>query len=103
MRELPTVSTKFTLSAFIAVTSSLTAPMALTQQDANIELGKLQSGAEVSFTRGDSSSWGIKIAGGPAPTVEQTKPAAIEVYRADNDIQELAVAYKTIQKIADRN
>ena len=70
------------------------------QQGARLDLGRLQTGASVSFTRSASGEWGIEIAGGPAPRILQAKPARIEVYRADNDIQPLAAGYKKIQKTA---
>ena len=60
----------------------------------------MQTGADVSFTRSASGEWGIDVTGGPAPRIVQPKPARIEVYRAGNDIQELAAGYKNVQKTA---
>ena len=74
-------------------------PTALAQSGKTI-LGKLSSGAEVAFIQGDTGTWGIEIAGGPAPRVQQAKPAAIELYRADDDIQQLAAGYNAVQKTA---
>ena len=73
-------------------------PAAFGQQSARLALGRLQTGAIVSFTRSASGDWGIEITGGPAPRILQAKPASIEVYRADNDIQQLAAGYKNLQK-----
>ena len=56
----------------IAAISGLIAtatPIALAQSGKTI-LGKLSSGAEVAFIQGDTGTWGIEIAGGPAPLVQ---------------------------------
>src|ERR1700722_13764555 len=76
------------------------APLAFGQRDGREELGHLQTGANVLFTRSASGEWGVEIAGGPAPRVLQPKPARIEVYRADSDIQQLTAGYKQIRKTA---
>ena len=60
----------------------------------------MQTGANVLFTRSASGEWGIEIAGGPAPRILQPKPARIEVYRADSDIQQLTAGYQKIRKTA---
>ena len=65
-----------------------------------ISLGRTSAGSEIAFTRAASGEWGIQIAGGVAPRITQPKPAAIEVYRADNDIRELAQGYKTVSRTA---
>ena len=70
------------------------------QQAGRVELGRLQTGATVSFSRGSNGEWGIAIAGGAAPRIVQPAPAMLEVYRADNDIRQLAAGYKTVTKIA---
>jgi hypothetical protein len=70
----------------------------LAQQSARLELGRLQTGATVSFTRSNSGEWGIEAAGGAAPRIQQAKPAQVEVFRAANDIRELAAGYKTVRK-----
>jgi hypothetical protein len=79
---------------------SLSGPAAFGQQSARVELGRLRTGADVSFVRSGTGGWGIDVAGGPAPRIVQPKPARIEVYRAGNDIQELAAGYKKVQKTA---
>ena len=63
-----------------------------------MDLGLVGSGADVLFTRYASGKWGIQISGGPAPRIQQPKPAEIEVFRSLNDIEDLAAAYKRIQK-----
>ena len=75
----------------------LSAHPASSQQNRKVRLGQLQSGAEVSFSRVQAGTWGIEITGGPAPRVVQPKPVEFEIYRADNDIQQLTAGYKTVQ------
>jgi hypothetical protein len=78
----------------------LPGPAAFAQRGTRVDLGRLQTGANVWFTRSASGEWGMEIAGGPAPRILQPKPARIEVYRADSDIQELTAGYNKIQKTA---
>ncbi len=79
----------------------LTASVLLAQQTNRVELGRLQTGATVSFIRSSEGEWGIEIAGGAAPLIVQPKPARLEVYRTDQDIRQLAAGYSRIQKSAD--
>lgn len=74
---------------------------AFAQSGTHVSLGRLQTGAQVSFTRSSSGEWGIAIDGGPAPRIVQPQPARLEIYRDDNDIRELAAGYKTVRKSAD--
>jgi hypothetical protein len=69
-------------------------------QDARIELGRLQTGATVAFTRSTANEWGIEIAGSRAPRIMQPQPARLEVFRAEDDIRQLAAGYKMIQASA---
>lgn len=70
------------------------------QAGAQVNLGTLPTGANVSFTRAASGQWGLEIAGGPTPRIEQAQPARLEIYRSDNDIRELAAGYTTVRKTA---
>jgi len=94
-------------ASFSALLCLLTAPLALAQQEqagataANrTELGLLSNGAAVAFVRADSDDWGIEIAGGTAPRISQPKPARLEIFRSEQDIRQLAVGYRTVQKSA---
>ncbi len=78
----------------------LAGPILFGQQAGRMDLGRLQTGATVSFTRALRGEWGIEIAGGPAPRILQPKPASIEVFRTNDDIRQLAAGYKTAQKSA---
>jgi hypothetical protein len=75
----------------------LTISTAFAQQADRVDLGRLQTGATVSFVCIAGGEWGIEISSGVAPLVRQKKPAQIEVFRTEEDIRELAVGYKTIQ------
>ncbi len=89
------MSTKYALLAL-----SLGASALIAQQPARLDLGRLETGAAVSFTRSASGEWGIEIAGGAAPRIQQAKPAKLEVYRSDQDIRQLAAGYRAVRKTA---
>ncbi len=65
-----------------------------------LDLGRLLTGATVSFTRSASDGWGLEIAGGSAPRISQPKPVRLEVSPAEEDARQLEAAYKTVQKSA---
>ena len=65
-----------------------------------IELGQLQRGASVIFTRSSAEDWGLEIVGGAAPAFSQPQPVTLEVFRAEDDIRQFAAGYKTVQKSA---
>jgi hypothetical protein len=70
------------------------------QQGTRVDLGRLQTGATVSFARSTAGEWGIEIAGAAAPRILQPKPAKLEVFRTEEDIRQLSAGYKTVQKSA---
>ena len=76
----------------------LTVSVAFAQQGDRVDLGRLQTGATVSFVRAAGGEWGIEISGGAAPRLAQLKPAKIEVFQSEKDIRELAAGYKTVQQ-----
>jgi hypothetical protein len=76
---------------------SLAGSVLLAQQGSRIELGRLQTGATVSFARAEGE-WGMEIAGAAAPRVLQPKPAKLEVFRTEEDILQLAAGYRTVRK-----
>jgi hypothetical protein len=86
---------KYVLPALCLAGSAL-----LAQQGARVDLGRLQTGATVSFARSAAGEWGIEIAGASAPRILQLRPARLEVYRTEDDIRRLAAGYKTVQKSA---
>ena len=78
----------------------LAGPASLAQQGDRVDLGRLQTGAKVSFVRAAGGEWGVEIAGGAAPLIQQPKPAQVEVFRTEDDIRPLAAGYKTLKKSA---
>ena len=78
----------------------LTGSGAFAQGDDRVDLGRLQTGATVSFVRGAAGEWGLEIVGGTTPRILQPKPAKLEVFRSEEDIRQLAAGYKTVQKAA---
>ena len=76
----------------------LTVSAAFAQQGVRVELGRLQNGATVSFVRADSGQWGIDISGGTAQSMIQQKPAQIEIFQGQENVQQLASGYQSVQK-----
>lgn len=83
---------------YVLIGLCLTGSAVLAQQPARIDVGRLQTGATVVFARSAAGEWGIEIAGAAAPRIVQTKPARLEVFAAENDVRQLTVGYKTVQK-----
>ncbi len=79
---------------------SLGAAALWAQAGPRVDLGRLPSGATVSFVRSDAGEWGLAIAGSAAPRILQPKPARLEVFRTEEDIRPLAAGYQTVQKAA---
>ncbi len=76
------------------------APSLRAQSHDRVVLGRLATGATVTFVNDAGSGWGIEIEGGPSPHLRQMQPARIEVFRAKDDIRDLAAAYGKIQRSA---
>ena len=76
----------------------LTVSTVLAQQSDRFELGRLQTGATVSFVRSDSGDWGIEITGSEAPRLIQPKPAKLEIFNSETDVRQLDFGYKTVEK-----
>jgi hypothetical protein len=68
------------------------------QQGNSIKLGKLKTGATVSFIKSPAGDWGIEISGSTAPKILQWKPARIDVYVSEENMPVLSAGYKTIKK-----
>ena len=65
---------------------------------ARIPLGLLTNGAEVTFVRSGSGAWGIEISGDAVQPVSQEKPAQIEVYRSNENVQDFSAGYQSVRK-----
>ena len=65
----------------------------------SVLLGRLATGATVSFVQSTSGEWGIEISGGGAPQISQARPAQAEVFsKKGEEIRQLAAGYKSIEK-----
>ena len=71
---------------------------ACSQQNGRIDLGRLQTGAKVSFVKTTDGEWGIEIKGSKVPVVMQPRPFSLQVFLTEDSIQELAAGYKTVKK-----
>ncbi len=76
----------------------LTALAFSAQRGDRVDLGRLQTGATVSFVRVDGGEWGIHISEGTAPEVAQEKPARIEIVQAGRERREFAAGYRTVER-----
>jgi hypothetical protein len=81
--------------------SSLFAQFAQRSNPMNLELGRLPSGATVSFERSNlQDDYMFSISGDGARPSIFSAPVRIEVYRSDDDIRHFAAGYKSVDKSA---
>lgn len=73
--------------------------MTFAQGADRMDLGRLQTGATVSFIR-TGSDWGIEINGGSAPSMKQKMPVKINAFRTEDNVRELTAGYKTVSQSA---
>jgi len=59
-------------------------------------LGRLATGATVSFVREEGEAWGIEIAGAGSPEVSARNPVRIQVFRPPEDVQHLEAGYGSL-------
>ncbi len=83
---------------YLLLVLALTVSPVFAQRTDKVNLGKLNTGAAVTFVRSTGGEWGIEITGGELPNIMQRKPAQIEVYQTEENIQKLAAGYKTIRR-----
>ncbi len=76
----------------------LTLLLACVRQGDRVDLGSLQTGATVTFVRAGGGEWGIEISNGLTQNLMQKKPAQIEVFHNQQNIDQLAAGYKSIKK-----
>jgi hypothetical protein len=74
------------------------------QQGREVSLGRLSTGAAVTFVRASSGEWGLEVGGSGTPLVSQQKPARLEVFSRDvsgtilkDDIRQLAAGYRSVE------
>jgi len=85
-------------SRYLILLLCISAAVAFAQQRNQVELGKLETGATVSFVRNEGDEWGIDISGGTAPRLMQQKPTQIEIFRNKNTVKEFSASYQSVQK-----
>ena len=98
------MKTRILISVLCLAGQALLAQYAQQSNPTVLELGRLPSGATVSFIRDHADFNGkyvIAINGGAAQPSILSGPARIEVYRADDDIRRLGSEYQTVQKSAN--
>lgn len=92
------------LGALMILLIGSTAPAQQKQSDipstSSIVMGHLTNGAAVTFARAGSGEWGIDISGYAAPHLAQPKPAQVEIYRSEDDVNDLDAGYRSVQKEA---
>ena len=76
----------------------LSVSTAFAQQNNRVKLGRMQTGAIVTFIRSSGGEWGIEITGGEAPRIMQPKPCILQVFQAEDDIRELASGYNIVKQ-----
>jgi hypothetical protein len=69
-----------------------------TQQNNREDLGKLSTGATVSFLQTSDNDWGLEISGGNIPRMVQQKPIVIEILQSEDNILKLSAGYKSVQR-----
>jgi hypothetical protein len=85
-------------SKYIIIGLCLTVSSVFAKQDNRMDLGRLQTGAAVSFVQAAEGEWGLEIEGTNVPRILQPKPAMLEISNAEQDISQLAAGYKTVEK-----
>ena len=71
---------------------------ACNQQNDQIKLGRLQTGATVSFVQDSAGTWGIEISDRSAQLMKQIHPAQIEVFNGGANAEYLASGYQSVTK-----
>jgi hypothetical protein len=89
------------LGVFVLAALLLAGPAAPAQPADRLDLGRLDTGATVSFVRGADGHWGVEIDGAAAPAVRQPQPARLEVCAAEGDLRQLAAGYNSVERSAE--
>ena len=82
----------------IILSICLSVTTVLAQQDNQVNLGNLQTGATVFFVRSAGGRWSIEISGNNSLRLTQQNPAQIEIFRGENDVRQLAAGYQSVEK-----
>lgn len=71
-------------------------------QNNQTNLGKLDSGAKVSFMLNEKGDWGIEISGEDSPLIIQQNPVQIEVFKGEENIVQYTTGYQSVKKEANK-
>ena len=85
-------------SKYLILLLCISVSVSFSQQSNQVELGKLETGATVSFVHAAEGKWGIDISGTVTPRLTQKSPVRIEVFQKENNIHELSAGYTTVRK-----
>jgi hypothetical protein len=86
------------LNRYVILGLCLTVSSVFAQQNNRMDLGRLQTGAAVSFVQAAQGEWGLEIEGTNTPRIMQPKPAMLEIFSTEQDIRQLSAGYKTVEK-----
>ena len=87
-------------AALVTGAGTARAEKALRDYGPGVVLGRLPTGATVTFTPVEPAGWGVAVAGGVAPRIAQDQPVRLEVFNSEEDVRELATPYSTVVKVA---
>src|SRR5512139_2896506 len=87
-------------TAYEVIGLCLAASSLFAQPGGRLDLGRLDTGATVSFVRSGADGWGIEITEGPAPRILQPRPVRLELQRPQGDTRQLAAGYGTVRRSA---
>jgi hypothetical protein len=90
---------RFTLLALVGLAPFAVAQAKPATPATRVALGRLTTGATVSFVRAGSGDWGLEITGDGVPRLAQQQPVQIEVFRAEDQVSQLASGYQTVQAL----
>ena len=85
-------------SKYLILLLCISVSVSFAQQSNQVELGKLETGAIVSFVRAAEGTWGMEISGAVTPRFTQKSPVRIEVFQKENDIHKLSAGYSAVRK-----
>ena len=90
------MTTRLTLRTTMAILLAILAITAYSEANAQrrIKLGQIAGGSDVNFVLASSGKWGIEISDRAGPALLQSKPAQVEVYRGEKEVNDIAEGYK---------
>jgi hypothetical protein len=86
------------VSKFLICGLSIILLAACSHDSKKIKLGRLQTGAAVSFVCDSAGDWGIEISDRSVMFMKQDRPAQIEVFQGGDNVKALAAGYTSVKK-----